>query len=87
MGTTTVKGKTYPVNTWDQVGEMVCQRTEGLLNTQLSVVREIIFPPTQPGQQRKFVFSYNSDTTGTTSTNVNWSCYGNDNYTRTASLG
>ena len=60
MGNTTVQGKVYTVNDWDN--ETVCQRTQEI-SPQLHVVRDIIFPQTEPGQQRKFVFSYNSDTT------------------------
>lgn len=87
MGTTTVQGKTYIVNDWDQGGELVCQRMN-LLSTQLEVVREIIFPQTEPGQQRKFVFSYNSDTTESATDVVNWTCNGGyENYTRQASVG
>ena len=87
MGTTTVQGKTYQVNDWDMGNEMVCQRTEGLY-TQLQVVREIVLPQTAPSQPRKFAFSYNSDTTESTSGIVNWSCYGGfENYTRNASVG
>ena len=88
MGTTTVVGKTYKINDWDTTNEMVCQRTEALSPAQLPVVREIVFPQTEPGQQRKFVFSYNSDTTENVTTSVNWSCSsGYVNYTRAASVG
>jgi hypothetical protein len=87
MGTTVVQGKTYPVNDFDQVGETICQRTAGLY-TELQVVREIVFPQTEPAQpQRKFAFSYNSDTTENLTTNVNWSCSTYENYTRAASIG
>jgi YD repeat-containing protein len=86
MGNTIVQGKTYPVNDFDVSGETVCQRTAGLY-TELQVVREIVFPATEPGQQRKFVFGYNSDTTQNVTTNVNWSCSGYEDYTRTASIG
>jgi RHS repeat-associated protein len=87
MGTTTVQGKTYTVNDFDPIGETICQRTAGL-STELQVVREIVFPQTEPGQpQRKFAFSYNSDTTENTTTNVNWSCASFEDYTRAASKG
>src|ERR1700752_5200365 len=87
IGTTTVQGKTYPVNDFDVAGEMVCQRT-GFLFTELQVVRDIVFPQTEPGQpKRKFAFSYNSDTTENITTEVNWSCSGYENYTRAASVG
>jgi len=86
MGTTIVQGKTYPVSDFDPIGETVCQRTAGLY-TELQVVRDIVFPQTEPGQQRKFVFSYNSDTTENLTSSVNWSCTNYENYTRTASIG
>jgi RHS repeat-associated protein len=87
MGTTTVQGKTYPVNDFDPIGETICQRTAGMF-TELQVVREIVFPQTEPGQpQRKFAFSYNSDTTENVTTNVNFSCPTHEDYTRTASKG
>ena len=85
MGTTTVQGKTYTVNDWEW--EEPCQSTAGLYS-QLPVVREIIFPQTEPGQQRKFVFEYNSDDTQNVTTSVNWTCNGGYvNYTRMASVG
>lgn len=86
MGTTIVQGKTYPVTDFDQVGETLCQKTAWLY-TELQVVRDIVFPQTEPGQTRKFVFSYNSDTTENVTTNVNWSCGNYENYTRAASIG
>lgn len=87
MGSTTVQGKVYTVNDWDMGYETACQRTAGLY-TQLQVVRDIIFPQTEPGQQRKFVFSYSSDTTETANDIVNWSCFGGyENYYRQASVG
>jgi hypothetical protein len=86
MGSTTVQGKTYPVNDFDPIGETICQRTAGL-NTQLPVVRDIVFPQTEPGQTRKFVFAYNSDTTENFTNEVNFSCNNFENYTRAASIG
>lgn len=87
MGTTTVQGKTYPVTDWDQGAETTCQRTNGIY-AQLEVVREIVFPQTQPGVTRKFAFSYNSDATESTTSWLNWSCYsGWEEYTRAASIG
>ena len=86
MGATIVQGKTYPVNDFDVVGETVCQRTAGLY-TELQVVRDIVFPQTEPGQQRKFAFSYNSDTTENLTSSVNFSCSNYENYTRSASIG
>ena len=87
MGTTSVQGKTYPVKDFDPISETVCQRTAGL-DTALQVVRDIVFPQTEPGQpQRKFAFSYNSDTTENITTSVNFSCSNYENYTRAASIG
>src|SRR5215217_1216011 len=92
-GITTVQGKTYRVDDWlpeggEQSGGTVCERTV-ILNTQLTVVREIIFPQTEPGQtQRRFTFSYNSDTTESASNPVNLSCNsGVTTYSRSASRG
>ena len=87
MGTTTVQGKTYVVNDFDPINENICQRN-WFINTDVPVVRDIVFPQTEPGQpQRKFVFSYNSDTTESTSSTVNWACGINETYSRTASIG
>lgn len=87
MGSTIVQGKTYPVNDFDVSGEVVCQRTAGLY-TELQVVRDIVFPQTEPGQpQRKFAFNYNSDTTENLTSSVNFSCGNYENYTRAASIG
>jgi RHS repeat-associated protein len=85
LGTTTVQGKLYSVQ---QPG---CGQgmTEQLNPSPLEVVREIIFPQTQPGQaQRRFTFSYNSDTTTTATDNALFTCPGmSEPYTRTVSDG
>src|SRR5687767_6660715 len=49
----------------------------------------IVFPQTEPGQpQRKFTFSYNSDTTTTATDTVIFQCpNGSQSYTRTVSRG
>ena len=87
MGTTIVQGKTYPVQDFDVVNENICQK-DHFLYTELQVVRDIVFPQTEPGQTRKFVFSYNSDTTENTTGSVLWVCNGTyEDYTRTASVG
>ncbi|HKV34161.1 MAG TPA: LamG-like jellyroll fold domain-containing protein [Pyrinomonadaceae bacterium] len=87
MGTTIVQGKTYPVSDFDIVNENICQRSSWLY-TELQVVRDIVFPQTEPNQTRKFVFAYNSDTTENTTTGVLWFCGGAyEDYTRTASIG
>ena len=88
-GTTSIQGKTYRVNDWDPTGSgHVCQHEEVLEST-ITIVREIVFPQTEPTQpQRRFTFSYNSDTTETASRLVSWSCDGNTTtYTREASRG
>lgn len=87
MGTTIVQGKTYPVSDFDGINETICQRDQ-FLYTELQVVRDIVFPQTEPNQTRKFVFSYNSDTTESTTSSVLWICNGSyEDYTRTASVG
>jgi hypothetical protein len=87
MGTTIVQGKTYPVQDFDVVNENICQR-DHFLYTELQVVRDIVFPQTEAGQTRKFVFSYNSDTTESTTSTMLWVCNGTqEDYTRTASVG
>jgi RHS repeat-associated protein len=87
MGTTIVQGKTYVVDDFDPINENICQRND-FIYAELPVVRDIVFPQTEPGQpQRKFVFSYNSDTTENTSSTVNWVCGINETYSRTASIG
>jgi len=92
-GVTTVQGKVYHVSDWlpyggEEGGGIVCQRTD-LLYSQLQVVREIVFPQTEPGQQqRRFTFNYNSDITENASDLVNWSCNGGyETYNRPASRG
>src|SRR6185436_15026188 len=82
FGSTTVQGKLYPVNMNG------CELTQ-VLFSQIEVVREIIFPQTEPGQpQRKFTFSYNSDTSTTATDPAAFSCPGGgQNYTRTVSHG
>lgn len=83
FGTTTVQGKTYTYN-----GAGHCTPAE-VLWAPLQVVREIVFPQTEPGQPpRKFTFSYNSDTTTTATDTVIFACPGSPvNYTRTVSHG
>jgi hypothetical protein len=76
FGTTSVQGKPYFVEDWRPEGGetsgSVCQKTKELA-TQISVVREIVFPQTEPTQpQQRFSFSYNSDTTESAANPVNW---------------
>jgi len=88
-GTTTIEGKTYRINDWDPSGiGHVCQH-ETVLESQITIVREIVFPQTEPTQpQRRFTYEYNSDTTESASSLVSWDCSGNsETYTRQASHG
>lgn len=99
FGQTTVQGKIYTVNGWNSTYHnedgsegAPCRKDQALPVTPLPVVREIVFPQTEPGQPAKrFTFSYNSDTTVTTTTpEVRWSCafpVQPESYTRTASYG
>jgi hypothetical protein len=84
MGTTQVQGKFYQVNQANcPVG------ITRVLSTQLAVVREIVFPQTQPGEpQRRFTFTYNSDTSTTATDLAMINCPGQfQNQTRTVSHG
>ena len=84
MGTTTVTGKFYKVNTPG------CEAgVTGVLSSELQVVREIVFPQTELGQQqRKFTFSYNSDTSSSETDPAASSCPGPaQNSTRAVSYG
>src|SRR5215213_4145076 len=91
FGTTSVRGKLYFVSDWDpNGGENIgteCQRTE-VLSPQLNVIREIVFPQTEPTQaQQRFTFDYNSDTTLSATSPVKWQCGTLASYTRQASRG
>ncbi len=96
-GETIVQGKIYDVedfnyNVTNEYGQqgIPCKRVQQLLPQTVSVVREIVFPATEPNTQgRRFTFSYNSDTTETATTQaVQWSCGAQfQSYTRTASHG
>jgi YD repeat-containing protein len=82
MGSTTVQGKVR------QIDQTYCQYND-LISAQLLVVRNIVFPQTEPGQPpRQFTFSYNSDTTDTANDYVSFGCPANyQNYSRQASHG
>jgi RHS repeat-associated protein len=90
--TTQVQGKLYTVNDWvsGQVNPRPCIH-KALLSQTVPVVREIVFPATEPlpQQPRRFTFTYNSDTTeSATTTGVRFSCSGSgSSYTRTVSKG
>jgi YD repeat-containing protein len=89
--TTLVQGKLYTVNDWvsGQLNPRPCIH-KALLSQTLVVVKEIVFPQTEPTQPaRRFTFTYNSDATETASTTgVRFSCSGSGStYTRTVSKG
>lgn len=92
FGTTQVQGKLYTVNDWlsGQLNPRPCIHKQQLSQT-LQVVREIVFPRTEPLPQaaRRFTFTYNSDATeSATTTGVKFSCSGSGStYTRTVSKG
>src|SRR6201988_5379232 len=83
LGTTTVQGKLYAVN------NPPCDYKNEVLSAAFQVVREIVFPQTEPNQpQRRFTFSYNSDTSLVVTDVAQWSCPDPaTNYTRTVSYG
>ncbi len=92
-GTTRVQGKIYQVNGWSPTGGetgggMVCKHHEELV-TDLWVIREIVYPATEPGvPAKRYTFGYNSDTTETATDEVHWACgMGMTSYTRQASKG
>ena len=93
MGTTQVQGKIYQVNDWSPTGGetgggFVCQRND-LLTTTVPVIREIVFPVTEPNvSPPRYSFSYNSDTTSTATDDWRLSCgMAPQPYTRTVSNG
>ncbi|HEX5883152.1 MAG TPA: hypothetical protein VFY67_01270, partial [Pyrinomonadaceae bacterium] len=92
-GTTRVQGKVYDVQDWSTMGGetgggMVCTHNE-LLWSDLYVIREIVFPATEPGvAARRYTFGYNSDTTESVTNQVRWACnMPLQTYTRDASKG
>lgn len=89
--TTSVQGKLYNVNDWlpGQLNPHPCIH-KALLSQTIQVVKEIVFPQTEPLQPaRRFTFSYNSDQTeSATTTGVRFMCTGSlSSYTRTVSKG
>ncbi len=91
--TTRVQGKVYQVEDWSYTGGetgggMICHHNEPLA-TDIRVIREIVFPATEPGvAARRFTFGYNSDTTETATDTVQWACgTPQESYTRQASKG
>src|ERR1043166_5949036 len=94
MGETLVQGKIYQVNDWNPTGGetgggAVCTRNE-ILQTSVPVIREIVFPATEPGiSARRYAFIYNSDTsTANVTDDMRLSCgMPMQPYTRTVSNG
>ncbi|HEX3253496.1 MAG TPA: DUF2341 domain-containing protein, partial [Pyrinomonadaceae bacterium] len=94
MGSTLVQGKLYQVNDWspsggESGGGFVCTRNE-ILQTSVPVIREIVFPATEPSiTAPRYAFSYNSDTTTANVTDdMRLSCGAPlQPYTRTVSNG
>ena len=89
--TTAVQGKLYTVDDWipGQVNPRPCTH-KALLSQTVQVVKEIVFPQTEPTQPaRRFTFTYNSDATeSATTSGVKFSCSGSGStYTRTVSKG
>ncbi len=91
--TTRVQGKLYRVSAWQETGGetgggMPCWH-DTVLQSDLSVIRDIVFPVTEPGQPaRKYSFGYNSDTTTSATDNVRWGCgMMPESYNRTVSPG
>jgi RHS repeat-associated protein len=98
FGQTVVRGKVYSTTDWNPHAAhengaefgAPCQRHQEMTAQTLPVVREIVFPATQPGEQgRRFSFGYTSDVTETATTpEVFWQCQGTpQTYTRAASRG
>jgi RHS repeat-associated protein len=98
FGITTVQGKVYQVDDWNPTGGETGQGapcahdvllTVGPDGVDISVIREIVFPVTEPNQPgRKFSFEYNSDTTESGTDTVSWGCgMSPESYTRTVSHG
>lgn len=87
-GYTQVQGKIYPVSDYNEINHQVCQRQE-LLGTSMWVIREIVFPGTEPGvAPRKYSFSYNSDTSTSVTDGVQLACgMAPQSYTRDVSPG
>ncbi|HKC66041.1 MAG TPA: RHS repeat-associated core domain-containing protein, partial [Pyrinomonadaceae bacterium] len=96
-GETVVKGKLYRVQDWNrnvytETGGQgdTCWRQQALQPQTLSVIREIVFPQTEPNTEaRRFTFAYDSDQTETVTTEgVIWTCGSTGStYTREASRG
>jgi RHS repeat-associated protein len=95
VGTTRVQGKLYRTKAWNPSGqtEIGGQGVEcvhdAVLNQEVPVFREIVFPATEPGEPgRRYSFEYNSDTTEQFPTNYREVCgVVGESRTFTSSLG
>lgn len=88
-GTTVVTGKVLSQSEWNQLAEEPCMNIYPMSDTEMWVIREIIYPlagaETVP---RTFMFEYNSDATEQTNTpSENYCGQTFQSYTRNASLG
>jgi hypothetical protein len=85
LGTTTVRGQLYSVT---HPGCEYDGLTQELLSG-IAVVREIVFPQTEPGQPpRQFTFTYNSDTSSWETDSAIFYCPSmGESYARTVSHG
>lgn len=90
-GTTLVQGKLYQVDAWNPMGGETGGGTpchhDVNLQTQIPVIRQLVFPATEPGiAGKQFAFAYNSDTTDTATDQATWFCGTMpQTYTRTVS--
>ena len=77
FGTTTVFGQIFEQTSYAGP-DQTCQRKQVITSVDMQVLKEIRYPQTQPGQpQRKFTFSYNSDTALSVEESWNASCFPN----------
>lgn len=80
FGTTAVRGYFYDVNVPDGSSGS-CTYQEAISRDLNGIVREIVFPQTEPGVERqKFSFDYNSDTTNPISVEYHPACNTTANY-------
>ncbi|MGB5014310.1 MAG: hypothetical protein WBO68_09825, partial [Pyrinomonadaceae bacterium] len=90
-GETTVTGKVFNKESWNETYGVGCWVRQELAATPLQVVREIIFPATESGiAPPEYNFEYNSDaTTTSTLTAPIWHCASgpDTDFTRTVSNG
>jgi RHS repeat-associated protein len=93
FGTTNVHGKLYETDSWNAAEESTCRVTAEIGGGmgELPVIREIVYPVTEPGvSARQYTFSYNSDTdeAQAVSSQAHRACGAPaETYTRTVSRG